>query len=245
MSSPHKILSTKKLDPSLKEEMEQKAVEVVEQEFITIQPINTLEKHQEVFLWITNTEPIAVAFTSQHAVTYVFKHLHSYDTYYVPAQWKLFCLEGATRNAVIEQKYDNQVVDTASNATELAKKIITNGTFKKALFFCGNKRRDELPALLKEQGIEVHEVIVYETVETPVVATQDMDAVLFFSPSAVKSFFSVNSLPKKTACFAIGATTAQAITDYTDNRVITSDDTTQESLLASVWFYLQNINIYE
>ena len=240
-----KILSTKKLDPLLKDAMEQKGIKVLEQEFITIHPIDTPEKHHEVSGWITLPEPAGVVFTSQHAVNSIGRHLHTNKMLNTPRHWSIFCLEGATRDAVRELSPDTQVTATASNAAELAKKIIDNGRFKKILFFCGNKRRDELPNLLKEHGIEVQEIIVYETAETPVVVADDMDAVLFFSPSAVKSFFSVNSLPEKTACFAIGNTTAKAIAEHTGNRVITSEGPAQEILVAHVWFYLQNIKIHE
>lgn len=243
--SQYKLLSTKKIPGSLKEEAKQKGIDVLEQEFIEIRSLYTKEKHEEVLPWITNPDPIAVVFTSKNGVTNAFKHLQSYGTWYIPNQWQIFCLEGATKDAVDEQTFGDQIVDTATDATSLAQKIIATGNVKKVVFFCGNKRRDELPNLLKENGIEVNEVVVYETVETPVVTTQDLDAVLFFSPSGVKSFFSVNSLAKKTACFAIGSTTAEAITDYTDNRVITSEHPTTEMLMASAWFYFQNINCYE
>ncbi len=77
----------------------------------------------------------------------------------------------------------------------------------------------------------VHEVVVYETVETPTVAADDIDAILFFSPSAVKSFFSVNQLKSGAICFAIGATTAAAVKEYSGNKVFISEAPTQEALL--------------
>ena len=42
--------------------------------------------------------------------------------------------------------------------------------------------------------LSVDEVIVYKTIETPKVLTKQYDGILFFSPSAVKSFFSKNSI---------------------------------------------------
>lgn len=241
----YKILSTKKLNPSLIEEAKQKSIEVWEEEFIEIKPISTKEKHTAIFQWTSYPDPIAVVFTSRHAVTNTFNHLHSEDTYYVPQQWNIFCLEGATKQAVDEQGFGKQVIDTAANAALLAQKIIANGNFNKVVFFCGNKRRDELPALLKENNIDLHEIVVYETVETPVITTHDADAILFFSPSAVKSFFTVNRINKKTTCFAIGDSTAKTIANYTGNRVITSEQPTAEMMMAAVWFYFQNINCYE
>jgi uroporphyrinogen-III synthase len=159
--------------------------------------------------------------------------------------WKIFCLSGKTREAVLNALVlEKNIVATAENASALAQKIIEHDV-KEILFFCGNKRREELPAILKKNGITVHEIIVYETIEIPSIITADIDGIQFFSPSAVHSFFSVNSLTRNTVCFAIGNTTADAIKDFTDNRIIISESPTQEMMMACVQFYFQNINCYE
>ncbi|NII24065.1 uroporphyrinogen-III synthase [Pseudoflavitalea sp. X16] len=239
------ILSTKKIAPTLKEEMVQRGIDVLEEEFITIKPILNQIKQVEIKPWIEHPVEIAVVFTSQHAAATVNKYLRPFDTYIIPGNWRVFCLSGATKESAQQHILAEQLIDTAPNATELAAKIIAHGQFKQVVFFCGNQRREELPRLLKEAGIEVVEIVVYETIATPVLATNNLDAVLFFSPSAVKSFFSVNTLKKDTPCFAIGATTAAAIGEYTDNKVITSDTPSPETMLASVLFYLQNIDLYK
>ena len=239
------ILSTKKISPALKTALEEKSIELLEQEFIAIKELYNKEKHEEVFPWITKEGETAVVFTSRHAVACITKHLHADDTFYVPDQWQIFCLSGATQEEVLKRHDEKQIAGTATNAAGLANCIINNGSFKEVVFFCGNKRRDELPDLLAENGITVHEVVVYETIETPQVATGDPDAVLFFSPSASESFFSVNKLNPDTPCFAIGDTTAQAIARFTSNRIITSELPSQEMMLASVVFYLQNIDQYK
>lgn len=225
--------------------MAQKGVEVLEEEFITIKSIITHSKYREIWPWISNPADTAIVFTSQHAVEAIDRYLHGGDAYYTPDHWKVFCLNGATKERVQEMLSEEQIIETAPNATELAAKIIAHGQFKQVVFFCGNQRREELPRLLKETGIEVIEIVVYETIATPVVATSNLDAVLFFSPSAVKSFFSVNALKKDTACFAIGHTTAAAIGDYTDNKIIVSESPEQAAMLAGVWFYLQNTDLYK
>ncbi|WP_162915813.1 uroporphyrinogen-III synthase [Paraflavitalea soli] len=236
----HTILSTKKIDPALKAQTEQKGMEVLEQEFITIHPIFSQSKYQEIWPWMGTRGDTAIVFTSQHAVTAVEKYLRGGDAYFVPDQWQVFCLNGATKDRVIEALSEEQVIATAPNATELAAAIIANGQFKQVVFFCGNQRLDTLPNLLKDADIEVVEIVVYETFATPVKINDSFDAILFFSPSAVKSFFSVNTLQQNTPCFAIGATTAEAIGHDTNNQVITSEAPTQQSMLDSVWSYLQH-----
>jgi uroporphyrinogen-III synthase len=239
------ILSTKKIQPSLKEEMVQKGIEVLEKEFISIRLLVSMRKYEEIWPWIITTSDTAIVFTSQHAVATIDKLLHGGDAFYIPDQWQAFCLNGATKELTIQMLSEEQIIDTAPNATELASKIIAHGQFKQVVFFCGNQRREELPHLLKAAGIDVVEIIVYETIETPGLITNDLDAVLFFSPSAVKSFFTLNTLKKDTACFAIGATTAEAISHYTDNRVITSESPTQEMMMTSISLYFRNIDQYK
>lgn len=227
------ILSTKELEPSLKEAVTQKGIELTEVAFISVQPIRTKEKQTAIEEWMNYPEKIALVFTSQHAAATVISLID--DVYYVNANQGIFCLDGSTRKAVLQYFKEDSIVATGSSGVELAEKIIDNGSFQKVVFFCGNQRREELPALLKEKGIEVTEVIVYETTPTPVVTTDNFDAVLFFSPSAVQSFFEVNSIPPTTACFAIGPTTAAAIAEYTSNRIITSAEPSQEMMITSVF----------
>lgn len=238
----YKVLSTKKLEPSLVEAAQQQDIAITEQEFISIRPIWTKEKAEEVLA--VSGKAGYVAFTSANAVTPFEKYFHQQDTYYV-VNWKIFSLSGATKDAIVHSPLiEKNIVDTAANATALAEKIIAHG-IPEIVFFCGDKRRNELPSTLRNAGITVHEIVVYETIDTPVITTDDMDGILFFSPSAVRSFFSVNQLKPQTVCFAIGQTTADTIADVTDNRIIISEAPSQEMMLASVQFYFKNINCYE
>ncbi|HJU45935.1 MAG TPA: hydroxymethylbilane synthase [Chitinophagaceae bacterium] len=111
---------------------------------------------------------------------------------------------------------------SAHNASDLADVIINDG-IKEVVFFCGDKRRDELPDKLKQQGVHVDEIIVYNTTETPRVVAEHYDGVLFYSPSAVKSFFSLNRLPSHTICYAIGKTTGLTIKAFCTNEVVIGD----------------------
>ncbi len=237
----HKVLSTKKLDPSLVQQAKENDIEIVEHEFIRVNTILTKQKWNEIFRLIESKIEFAV-FTSSNAVSALKKYLNDYTNPF-ETNWMIFSLSGKTKIALEETEFGT-VIETAENGKELAEKIAASKV-NEIIFFCGNKRRDELPTLLKDAGVKVHEVVVYETLETPAMATQDIDAVLFFSPSAVQSFFSVNHLKKDTACFAIGQTTAESISDFADNKIIISDSPSQEVLLASVKFYFQNINCYK
>ncbi|MGN6402685.1 MAG: uroporphyrinogen-III synthase [Flavisolibacter sp.] len=233
----HKVLSTKKLEPSLITQAKEYDIEIVEQEFISVRPIVSKEKQDEVAHWLMNGD-MDVVFTSANAVEAVKNYLDKNNSR------NFFCISGKTRSALLSYISNEQIKTTAAYGKDLAQKIIELQA-KEVIFFCGNRRRDELPNILKEVGIIVHEVIVYETIETPSLSTGDFDAVLFFSPSAVESFFFLNKLKKHTACFAIGETTANSIIDFADNKIIISKSPDQETLLASVQLYFENSNCYE
>ncbi|HWJ89520.1 MAG TPA: uroporphyrinogen-III synthase [Flavisolibacter sp.] len=231
-------MSTRQLDPSLVELAKQQGIEITEIEFISIHPISTEDKLKEVQAWAMAAESYA-AFTSAHAVTSVDKFLHQHHTV-LATDWKIFCLQGRTKQAIMNAAVLNRdIVGEAANATSLARLIVSKGV-KEIIFFCGDKRRDELPDTLKKQGVMVHEVVVYETRERPAEIRDGFDAVLFFSPSAVESFFSRNQLPARTVCFAIGDTTAQSISKHTANKVLTSGIPEQEAVVNLAASYLNS-----
>lgn len=237
MKARHKVLSTKKLESSLVKKAEANGIEVIEQEAIRVKPILSKEKWDEISSVLEKRLDFAV-FTSSNAVVAVKKYLNEYVNHR-PQQWKIFCLSGKTKEALAKNEdLFGTIEATASSAAELAKRIIENGSTE-LVFFCGDRRREELPIILQEAGVHVQEVVVYEVEETPVVATEDFEAILFFSPSAVQSFFSLNQLQKDVVCFAIGQTTANSIANFVGNRVIVSELPSQERMLSLVHTYFQ------
>lgn len=108
-------------------------------------------------------------------------------------------------------------------------------------FCCGNIRRDELPDMLRNAGITVNEIVVYETHETPKQLSGMYDGIMFFSPSSVRSFFNGNTLPANTICFAIGHTTGAALQERTASNVVTSSQASVDALLQTVILHFDNI----
>lgn len=231
----YKVLSTKKLDPSLVKQAGENDIEIIERETIKVNPVLSKEKWEEIFQIIESKREFVV-FTSSNAVLALKKYLNDYINPF-QINWKIFSLSGKTREALKDVSL-GVVIETAENSKDLAKKIIESKA-KDLVFFCGNKRRDELPKILNEARIKVQEVIVYETIETPIAVETDIDAVLFFSPSAVQSFFSINQLNKDVVCFAVGNTTADSIQHFTNNKIVVSKSPSQEMMLASVRFYFE------
>ena len=139
---------------------------------------------------------------------------------------------GHTTQQLIKKYFENTpIVGTAGNATELAELIAEQSVSTKLVFFCGDQRRDELPTILHQHGIEVQEIEVYHTIATPHELHKTYQGILFFSPTAVHSFFSVNTILNETILFAIGSTTANAIQQYSLNTIITANISSKESLV--------------
>jgi len=179
-------------------------------------------------------QTLTVVFTSVQAVRSVCS-----KEGFGAAGWRVFCLGGATV-AVAKRYLPNQVVASdAKDAAGLADVIIKEGSTTKVVFFCGDKRMDTLPGKLKGAGIAVEELVVYETRETPVEMEAKYDGVLFFSPSAVSSYFSMNEPGEGVVMFAIGNTTAEALKQRAKNKVVVSDVPVKEQVLRLAIAYLK------
>lgn len=129
------------------------------------------------------------------------------------------------------------IIPKKASAVDLAKLIIEKEE-KEVIFICGNKRRDELPQHLTSHGVNVKEVVVYQTENlNKTVNLHGIDGLAFMSPSAVHSLAQnggFNNLP----CFAIGPTTAHALKQE-GQQCITSKTTTPKSLVETAKNYFK------
>jgi uroporphyrinogen-III synthase len=168
---------------------------------------------------------LSVVFTSMNAVEAVGKMVSERNT------WKIFCIGNTTRKLVKEIFGEKNIAGAADNASALADSIIKT-PIKNIVFFSGDQRRDELPEKLRKNHIEVEEIVVYKTLETPESLSKSYDAILFFSPSAVRSFFSKNTVNDTTQLFAIGSTTARAAERHASRPVIIARKPGKENLVS-------------
>lgn len=179
-------------------------------------------------------EPITALFTSTHSVLQVKKLLQK------APRWTVACLEGSTQKEAVAFFGKEAIQWTAADATMLAAQMNRGDQPKKMVFFCGDRRLDYLPEALKEAGKMLEEVVVYETHSLPVKIIRAYDAVLFFSPSAVESFFSLNTLSSNTMLFAIGNTTAQRLQQYTTHKIIVSPEHNAEAMIEQIIAFYNN-----
>ena len=230
MKNNFSIVSTKILKPYILQQLIDNDFNILEHNFIKIEEIkNTrfssiLKDHQPNYI-----------FTSKNAVRSFIKQ--AADGKIKINKKAVFCtLSGETQKALLDEGFSATL--TADNATDLANKIIKEKNFREAVFFCGDKRRDELPAILGEAGIVLTELVLYKNIEQPKKIDNSFQAILFFSPSAIQSFFKENVLQKTTACFCIGYTTANALKEYKiTNKIIVSNYPSQQVMIDVVLNY--------
>ena len=108
------------------------------------------------------------------------------------------------------------------------------------MFICGNRRREELPSILRKHSVLFKEIIASQTENNEQYLPEEFDAVLFFSPSGVQSYTSLNELRGSTA-FCIGESTANEASKHTNNVVIAVNQRIESVLEAVVKEYLTNL----
>jgi uroporphyrinogen-III synthase len=108
---------------------------------------------------------------------------------------------------------------------------------KKALFWCSNLRRPILPEILKQNNIEVEDLIVYETIIQTETINQRYDAIAFLSSAATDSFFNNNQVLPNVPLFAIGETTFNTLKNYSAQNIFVADKPNTTLLLQQVKKY--------
>ncbi|SDW25074.1 uroporphyrinogen-III synthase [Aequorivita viscosa] len=208
------VLSTKKLSPSQRDLLIHAGVSLVEYNAIHIE-----------FVPFDSPQTIENAiFTSQNGVKSFFDDVRSSTVE------NCFCV-GEKTKALLEEN-GQKVIKMTEYASELSEYLVKNHKKDSFHFFCGNIRSDVIPSALKENNIAFKEIEVYRTTLSPKKFERQFEAILFFSPSGVRSFYEENNLSKiHSVAVCIGTTTAQEAKKYSD-KVVISNSTTVESVIA-------------
>lgn len=225
------ILSTRPLSDSLIEEAATAGIVIDELSFIETEPILDIATQQEIEQAYLRSA--TVVFTSMNAVDAVVTWQDGQQP-----DWVIYCIGNTTKQLVKENFGANSVAGTAGSAAELADLIAEEADVDEVIFFCGDQRREELPAILSNNNIDVQEIVVYQTIPVHHKIEKTYAGILFFSPSAVESFFKKNKPANQTILFAIGNTTATEIKKFlsadkagTNNKIVISDAPGKESLV--------------
>ncbi|MEO8862542.1 MAG: uroporphyrinogen-III synthase [Ginsengibacter sp.] len=217
------ILSTRPVDKNLVHEAAKFDIVLDEISFIKTEAIIDDELDKKIKRLLL--QELSIVFTSMNAVDAVSKFIITKPT------WKIYCIGNTTKNLVKKYFGEESIIATAENAAHLADKIASDATISSITFFCGDKRREELPEKLKSNNISVDEITVYRTKETAEIITKTYDGILFYSPSAVNSFFFKNKVVAQTQLFAIGSTTANALQQFTKQPVSIASRPDKENLV--------------
>lgn len=118
--------------------------------------------------------------------------------------YTVYCISRGTNEYAVASGL--LVKSTAPTASALADEILKDAEVKEVTHVSSNLRRDELSDKLIAARVAVHDVKAYRTEFTPIAIASSYDGIVFFSPSAVDSFLSLNSL-EHVPCFCIGKTT--------------------------------------
>ena len=220
MTKQINILSTKKLLPNQKQVLLEANFIVIEEDFI-----ETNIKNFELSKVNNN-----LIFTSQNAVQSILQHPKCEDL----KSKDVFSIGMKTKDLLTENGFN--VVAYTGYAADLAEIISLIYSEESFTFFSGNLRRDVLPNTLKENGITFNEIEVYETNITSKKITKKVDGILFFSPSAVESYFKMNTIKDET-CFCIGETTAEALENKKVKTIVIADKPSVENVIAEVVEY--------
>jgi uroporphyrinogen-III synthase len=234
------LLSTRAIPDHLIRLAETAGIRLEVVPFITVKPSIGPEAEADIRR-VAGLARAAVVFTSKHAVTVVAEALKRIGSRAEGAGWELWCVSPVTAQ-VAAAHFPRQIVHPGgAYASDVAAQILARPEIGEVYFFCGQKRRDTLKEQLTQKGVVVHEIVVYETLLTPQRVHRAYGGILFFSPSAVESFFLQNTPSAGTIYFAIGRTTAAALGERAADPVVVSPATDADSLVqTAIAYFAQN-----
>ncbi|MBC7650920.1 MAG: uroporphyrinogen-III synthase [Deinococcales bacterium] len=225
------ILFTRQLEGLLMQKAALKNILIDTVNFIVTEPVTDAVTIEKIVAY--GHQKITAIFTSTNAVEAVQAQLLN------EINWDIYCIGGATKDAVIDIFGETKIKAVAKSAANLGDKIITANNVDKLVFFCGDQRLTTLPETLTANGIEVNEVIVYQTILTPQIVEKNYNGIAFFSPSAVHSFFSENTTSTNVIMFAIGKTTAATLASYCTNQIVTCEWPGSEQMVEAINQYFE------
>lgn len=215
-----KILFTKKIDPELLSkdlgnDISAECVEVIQIENLKIESFD-LKNHSLIF-------------TSSNGVKSFFENQFKPNDDFATKNYnKIYCVGEKTKKELRKNGFGTFKV--LKNADTLSKFIIDHCQHEKFIHFCGNLAIDVLDKSLPLQNIGYRKVTIYTTKEINPVIPEKYHAIVFFSPSGVRSFAKNNSLDNM-LLFSIGETTSKELKKLTESEIFTSKKNTLSNLL--------------
>lgn len=153
------------------------------------------------------------------------------------ADYQIYCISRGTKEYAAASGLN--IKEIAPTASALADEILKDAEVKSVTHVSSNLRREELADKLLKAGVVVHDVTAYRTGFTPIAIDPSYDAIVFFSPSAVDSFLSLNNV-RNVPCFCIGKTTGDYARQTGYRNVYIADAPSEDILLQTIINYYIN-----
>lgn len=224
-----KILFTKNIDPSviskeLGSDIQADCVEVIKIHPIKVAPFD-LKDHSLIF-------------SSANGVRSFFENQFKPNEDFTAKNYnKIYCVGEKTKKEIRKNGFGTFKV--LKNAETLSNFIISKCQHESFVHFCGNLAIDVLDRSLPLQNIKYKKVTVYQTEELYPSVPEKYHAVVFFSPSGVRSFAKHNSL-EGMKLFSIGETTSDELRKHTQQEIFTSEGQTLVSILELIKKEIKN-----
>ena len=171
----------------------------------------------------------SLIFTSVNGVKAFFdNHFAANENFAEMNYNKIYAVGSQTKKEL--RKHNFGTFKLCKNAAELSQFITENSADEKFLHFCGDLALDVLDEKLPLQNISYQKIPVYKTQLLFPKINEKYQAVVFFSPSGVRSFAKFNGLDDL-KIFSIGKTTTSELKKLTENKIITSCKNTLADLL--------------
>mgnify|MGYP006203408831 FL=1 len=209
------ILSTKNLNQTQLQEFENTSITLIHRDFIQTQP--KLFTLNQLFSYLI--------FTSQNAVEGILNHQ---DISKIKEK-SVLCVGIKTKDLL--EKNGFKVLDCVRGAKALIEVIENQYKKESFTFFCGQNRLDTLPNYFNSNQMIWNTHEVYQTELTPVKIENELDGILFFSPSGVESFFLKNKINPNQVAFCIGETTAETAQKKGFQKVEIANEPSIESVI--------------
>ena len=221
-----KLLSTKIISNQFKDLLIKNNYQIDQKSFIKILPYKCL---------INISVSKNIIFTSKNAVNII---LNNSKIKKKLIDKNIFCVGESTAELIINNNLN--LIKSKQNSKKLSKYIVANFKNSKDSFtyFSGKKRLLKLENILNKNNIKIIIHEVYDTLLTPKKINNHYDGIIFYSPSAVKSFFKGNNSFKNTYGFCLGNTTAIELKNYSDSFSVAKSNS-EENMLVSINKYFK------
>lgn len=134
------------------------------------------------------------------------------ESFALDSNQEMACIGIETKNHIESSGYPVSFFgENAGKPAEIASQFKDWLGNRVALFPQSSKSNKSIEAIIPES--QKIPLLVYETIDNPVMLENEFSVLVFTSPSNYKSFVSLNPIPKESIVVAWGATTARSITN--------------------------------